>query len=81
MKIVLNILFVAMVSMAIMLCAWCRKKAWLNLTVVKEQESRILSRTKLGMIHPDSAVIAGLVHAWQAVCDADSFLMINGRFD
>ena len=77
MKIVLNILFVAMVSMAIMLCAWCSKKV----TVVKEQESRILSRTKLGMIHPDSAVIAGLVHAWQAVCDADSFLMINGRFD
>ena len=58
----------------------CKKNPWGNISVTKKQESRLISRIKLQNLHPDSAIIAGKIYTWQAVCDADSILTINGRF-
>lgn len=80
MRYVLNVVLAAIAAMAIALCAGCGKKPLFNLTETKEQESRIVSRTKLVSLHPDSAVIAGKVFTSQAVCDVDSILTMNGKY-
>lgn len=78
MRTLINILFAAIVAMTIALCVGCGKKHLFNLTVIKEQESRVVSRMKLEMMHPDSAVIAGMVFISQSKENADSVLTING---
>lgn len=77
MRALINILFAAIVAMTIALCVGCGKKHLFNLTVIKEQESRVVSRMKLEMMHPDSAVIAGMVFISQSMENADSILSIN----
>lgn len=70
----MNIFLVAAASV---LCVGCGKKPKFNFTEIIEQESRIVSRTKLEMIHPDSAIIAGMVYIFQSMENADSILSIN----
>ena len=50
MRTLTDILFAAIVAMNIALCVGCGKKPLFNLTVIKEQESRVVSRMKLEMM-------------------------------